>query len=68
MTSEKTKALFKENINIQEAFCVETLMRRLKISRPTATNLISALFNMRTKPIMPIMRLGDKQKWYIRKH
>lgn len=67
MVSEAIKKRFNKEINLAEEFNVNTIMRKLKISRPTATNLISNLFNSRKQKIMPIIKIGDKQKWYIRK-
>ena len=64
MTSAMTQALFKDYFKISERFNVGTIMTKLKVSRPTATNLVSALLTQQT--IKPAFQIGDAHKWYTR--
>ena len=64
MTFELMQALFKDYFKVSERFTIGTVMIKLKISRPTATKLISKLLtNNKAKPTFQI---GDKHKWYVR--
>lgn len=57
-----TRTLFKEYFKKGERFNVGTIMIKMEVSRPTATNLISTL--LKNKKIYPVFQIGDKHKWY----
>ena len=63
MTSTLTQQLFKDNFKPKEKFNVETIMDKIGVSRPTATNLISCLLTQHA--IIPSYEIGSKFKWYI---
>ena len=62
MTSDKTIKAFKQKYYSKDKVSTKKLMKDLGISRPTATNLIATMLTRRA--IIPIFKLGDKNKWY----
>ena len=62
ITSSMTKALFFDFFKKGERFNVGTIMVKMGVSRPTATNLVSSLLTARK--IYPVFQIGDKHKWY----
>ena len=64
MTFELMQALFKDYFKVSERFTIGTVMIKLKISRPTATKLISKLLT--SNKAKPTFQIGDAHKWYVR--
>jgi len=62
MVSQKTAKDFLSHFRKGKKLNVSTVMKALKVSRPTATNAISTM--LQRKKIKPIFQIGDPHKWY----
>jgi len=60
--SESIAGKFISSFKKGQRLNVGTVMIGLKISRPTATNLINEM--LRRKIIIPTFEIGDSHKWY----